>query len=131
MADEGPIYVLAQLRIHDRARYLSYVRRFAGVLARHEGVLLAADEAPLVVEGSWDRDKVVLLRFESERGYEAWAHSPEYQEILQDRVGSAQATVLLVATRRSAPATHGCGAKIPRCGRASTLRSATPAPSST
>lgn len=92
----SPVYTLVQLRIHDRERYLRYVRRFGAVLARHEGTLLAADEAPRLLEGAWDRDKVVLLRFESEQGYEAWANSSEYQEISGDRVASTDAVVLLV-----------------------------------
>lgn len=98
MADSAlaPVYVIAELRIHDRPRYQSYVRRFAGVLARYNGTLLAADEAPQLVEGAWDRDKVVLLRFASEQAYAQWANSPEYQTISQDRAASTEATVLLV-----------------------------------
>jgi uncharacterized protein (DUF1330 family)/SAM-dependent methyltransferase len=93
---KGPVYTLVQLRIDDRERYQRYVRRFGGVLARHEGTLLAADEAPRVLEGQWDRDKIVLLRFESEQGYEAWAQSAEYREISVDRVASTDAVALLV-----------------------------------
>src|SRR5215510_13379040 len=96
MTNSGPLYTLVQLRIHDRERYQRYVKRFGGVLAKHEGVLLAADEHPRVLEGAWDRDKIVLLRFESEQGYEAWAQSPEYREISVDRVASTDAIALLV-----------------------------------
>jgi uncharacterized protein (DUF1330 family)/SAM-dependent methyltransferase len=101
---EGPVYTLVQLRIHDRERYQRYVRGFGAVLARHEGVLLAADEAPRVVDGKWDRDKLVLLRFESEAGYEAWAGSPEYREISVDREAATDAVAWLV---------HGVPARAP------------------
>jgi uncharacterized protein (DUF1330 family)/SAM-dependent methyltransferase len=101
---KGPVYTLVQLRIHDRERYQRYVLRFGGVLARHEGTLLAADESVRVLEGQWDLDKLVLLRFESEQGYEAWALSPEYQEISIDRVASTDAIALLV---------HGVPARAP------------------
>ena len=37
-----------------------------GVMSRYKGRLLAADEHPTVVEGAWDRDKVVLLWFPDE-----------------------------------------------------------------
>jgi uncharacterized protein (DUF1330 family)/SAM-dependent methyltransferase len=96
VASQGPVYALVQLRIHDRERYQRYVRRFGGVLARHEGVLLAADTAPRVLDGHWDRDKVIMLRFESEQGYEAWANSPEYREISVDREAATDALALLV-----------------------------------
>lgn len=54
-------YVLAQLTIHDRARYDRYAAQFMGVLRGFQGRLLAADESPEVLEGSWPHQKVVLI----------------------------------------------------------------------
>jgi uncharacterized protein (DUF1330 family) len=51
------------------------------VFARYSGTLLAADEAPQVVEGQWDRDKVVLMAFRDEIAFREWAESPDYQRI--------------------------------------------------
>jgi uncharacterized protein (DUF1330 family)/SAM-dependent methyltransferase len=90
------VYALAQLTIRDRARHQAYVRRFPAVLERHGGRLLSADEAPRLLEGEWDRDKVVLLRFEDEAAFTAFANSPEYQEIARDRVAGAEGPVLLL-----------------------------------
>ena len=67
-----------------------------GVLKRFKGRLLAADECPLVLEGTWERDKVVLLSFHDETDFHKWAESPEYQEIARDRKTGASAIVLLV-----------------------------------
>lgn len=58
-----PVYVIAQLTITDRAAYSRYQERFMPVLSRFKGRLLAADETPTVLEGDWDRDKVILLSF--------------------------------------------------------------------
>ncbi|MEU3354385.1 DUF1330 domain-containing protein [Streptomyces sp. NPDC037389] len=90
------VYAIAQLSIHDRPRYESYAARFASVLTRYGGRLLAADERPRVVEGQWDRDKVVLLAFPDHDAFTAWADSPEYQEISRDRLAAAGGPVLLV-----------------------------------
>jgi len=90
------VYVIAQLSITDRAAYRRYQERFMGVLGRFQGRLLAADESPLVVEGTWDRDKVVLLSFPGEAAYREWAESPDYQEIAKDRKAGSTAVVLLV-----------------------------------
>jgi uncharacterized protein (DUF1330 family) len=90
------VYALAQLTIHDRPRYARYVAKFMEVLARFDGRLLAADEAPEVLEGSWDRDKVVLLSFPSADAFSAWARSEEYQMISRDRVAATEGTVLLI-----------------------------------
>jgi uncharacterized protein (DUF1330 family) len=46
-------YIIAQLTITDRAAYGRYQDRFIGVLKLFNGRLLAADECPLVLEGTW------------------------------------------------------------------------------
>ena len=90
------VYAIAQLTIHDRARYQRYVAAFMPILARHGGRLLAADEHPEVTEGRWDGGKVVLLAFPDRETFTAWVTSPEYQEISKDRLAAAQTTGILV-----------------------------------
>ena len=91
------VYALAQLKIHDRERYGRYMSRFMPVLAKYNGKLLAADETPRVLEGQWwDRNKVVLMTFADKDAFRAWATSPEYTEIAEDRKAGADAVVLLI-----------------------------------
>ena len=90
------VYAIGQLTIHDRATYDRYQARFMGVMKKFKGRVLAADEHPQVVEGQWDRQKVVLLEFPDEAAFRAWADSPEYQEIAIDRKAGSNAVVLLV-----------------------------------
>ena len=74
------------------------------VFVRSSGTLLAADEAPRVVEGQWGRDKVVLMAFPDELAFREWAESPDYQRISEDRRAGADTVVLLVAAlSRNAP----------------------------
>ena len=90
------VYVIAQLRITDRAVYNRYQARFMDVMRKFKGRLLAADERPQTVEGAWDREKVVLLEFPDEPSFREWEGSPEYQEIARDRKAGSDAVVLLV-----------------------------------
>ncbi len=90
------VYAIAQLSITDRATYDRYQARFMSVMRRYKGRVLAADESPKVVEGVWDRDKVVLLSFPDEAAFREWAESPEYLEIAKDRKAGSDAVVLLV-----------------------------------
>ena len=90
------VYALAQLTITDRRAYDRYQARFLDVLAGFRGRLLAADESPHVVEGRWDREKVVLLAFPDEAAFREWAESPAYQAIAVDRKAGSDAVVLLV-----------------------------------
>jgi uncharacterized protein (DUF1330 family) len=90
------VYAIAQLRFTDRAAYDRYQMRFLDVFRRYHGTLLAADERPRVVEGSWDREKVVLMSFPDEDEFRLWSESAEYQEISKDRESGADTVVLLV-----------------------------------
>jgi uncharacterized protein (DUF1330 family) len=90
------VYVVAQLSFVDRAAYERYRQRFMGVMNRYRGRLLASDEHPTVLEGAWNRDKIVLMSFPDEQSFSEWSNSPEYQEILKDRKAGATAVVLLV-----------------------------------
>ncbi|HET7887992.1 MAG TPA: DUF1330 domain-containing protein [Bradyrhizobium sp.] len=89
------VYVIAQLKITDRASYDRYQARFFDVFKKFSGRLLSADENPTVLEGAWDRDKLVLMSFPDEAAYRAWGSSAEYLEISKDREAGAQAVVLL------------------------------------
>jgi uncharacterized protein (DUF1330 family) len=91
------VYALAQLKIRDRVRYERYLGAFMPVLIKYKGRLLVADEAPRVVGGSIDVDKVVVLSFRDEAAMQAWANSPEYIEISKDRDAGADATILLLS----------------------------------
>ncbi len=89
------VFAIAQLRFIDRVAYDRYQARFMDIFRRHRGTLLAADESPEVVEGQWDRDKVVLMSFPDESAFRSWSESPEYQEISRDRRAGADTVVLL------------------------------------
>jgi uncharacterized protein (DUF1330 family) len=99
------VYVIVQLKMTDRAAYDRYQARFFDVFKKFDGRLLSADEDPTVVEGAWDRDKLVLMSFPDESAFHAWAHSPEYLEISKDRKAGSQGVVLLA--KGFAPHHHG------------------------
>jgi uncharacterized protein (DUF1330 family) len=99
MCDYGgrvTVYAIAQLRFTDRAAYDRYQAAFMEVFLRHSGTVLAADEAPQIIEGQSDREKVVLMEFPDETAFREWADSPEYQRISEDRRAGADTVVVLV-----------------------------------
>jgi uncharacterized protein (DUF1330 family) len=90
------VYAIAQLKFTHRDAYNRYQAAFMEVFQRYSGTLLAADEAPRVIEGEWDRDKVVLMSFPDEAAFREWAQSPDYQRISEDRRAGADTVVVLV-----------------------------------
>ncbi len=90
------VYVVAQLRFRNEARYRRYRERFAEIFALADGRLLAADERPSLLEGDWFGDKVVLMEFEDDRSAMDFLEGPEYQAISSDRRAGAETVALLV-----------------------------------
>ncbi|WP_276714819.1 DUF1330 domain-containing protein [Pseudooceanicola nitratireducens] len=90
------VFVVASVRIRDRARYDAYQARFAGVFAGCGGAVLAADEAPLRLEGDDSPDKIVLMQFDSLDQASGFLLSEEYQTISRDREAGAVTTTHLI-----------------------------------
>lgn len=91
-----PAYIVAQLKFTNIDAYRRYQRAFPAVFARFGAKLLAADEAPEVLEGEWPRDKVVIMEFASKEAAHAFQADPDYRAIAEDRKAGADAVVLLV-----------------------------------
>ncbi|HEY8571184.1 DUF1330 domain-containing protein [Phenylobacterium sp.] len=89
-------YIVAQLTIHDRERYARYAAAFLPTLKPFGGRLLAADEAPELMEGAWDHEKLNVIAFPDKAAARAWAASAAYQAIAPDRLAASDAVVLLV-----------------------------------
>ena len=90
------VYVIVQLKMIERAAYDRFHARFFDVFRKFNGrLLLSADENPAILEGAWDRDKLVSMSLPGEPAFQAWANSPEYLEISKDREAGAQGVVLL------------------------------------
>ncbi len=90
------VYIIAQLKFTRRENYDRYASRFWDVFKKFKGALLVSDEKPTVLEGSWERNKVVVMSFPDDAAAREFRESPEYKEIAVDRKAGADAIVLSV-----------------------------------
>src|SRR3954447_23906107 len=90
-----PVYAVAELTVHDRERYDRYVAGFLPVIEQYGGRVLAAQDGPDVLEGSWPHDRIVLLAFDDRASFDRWSGSPEYGAIVEDRYGGADSVIVL------------------------------------
>jgi uncharacterized protein (DUF1330 family) len=89
-------YVIAQLEFTDEARYRTY-QAAATKLFMDKGIrVLAADEAPVVLEGDLSPDKVVMMAFKDEAAARAFLQGPEYQAISEDRRAGATSNAIMI-----------------------------------
>jgi uncharacterized protein (DUF1330 family) len=97
------VYVIAQVKFTNEELYRRYQARFFDVFRQFKGRLLAADEAPQVLDGEWSHDKVVVMQFPDQAEAERFIHSPAYEEISRDRIAGAETISLLVKGLPSPP----------------------------
>jgi uncharacterized protein (DUF1330 family) len=90
------VYVIAQLKFKQRELYDRYQSRFSGVFKNFVGKVLVADEHPIVLEGDWPRDKVVIMEFPDVEASRKFLESAEYRAIAVDRKAGADGIVLSV-----------------------------------
>lgn len=90
------VYVIAQPRFTDVSAYRRYQQAFPAVFDRNRGLLLAADEAPVLLEGAPKPDKVVVLEFADEADAARLLHDPEYQRIGLNRKAGAEVIAIIV-----------------------------------
>lgn len=89
-------YFIAQIRITDDQMYQKYIEEAGKVFRKYNGRYLAVDNDPLVLEGTWDYTRTVLIEFESKDDFDTWYHSDDYQEILAYRLKAAECDSILV-----------------------------------
>ncbi|WP_407176089.1 DUF1330 domain-containing protein [Bradyrhizobium sp. STM 3562] len=89
------VYIIAQLKFTRRELYDRYQSRFFDVFRKFKGRVVVADEQPQVLEGAFERDKVVVLEFPDSAAALEFQESPEYVEIAADRKAGADAVVIL------------------------------------
>lgn len=84
------------MRFTDRPAYDRYARAFPAVIKRFKATVLAADEQPVVLEGEWPHQKVVLLEFPDEAEAHRFETDPEYARIAQARRAGTDGVILRV-----------------------------------
>ncbi len=89
-------YIIAQINIKDRNEYAKYEAGFAEIFSRYNGQMLAVDESPTIVEGTWDFTRTVIIQFPSKDDADAWYRSEEYQGLAQHRFNASTANITFI-----------------------------------
>jgi len=89
-------YIVAQIDIVDRETYAKYEAGFMEIFVKYDGTMLAVDEDPKLLEGSWPYTRTVLISFPSQEQAMDWYQSDEYQALAQHRFASSSANISVI-----------------------------------
>ncbi len=84
-----PVYMVAELKIHDPDAYAEYARRLPETVHQHGGRYLVRGGTVLPLVGAWDPERVVILEFPTVNHLREWLSSEEYQELAPLRIRSS------------------------------------------
>lgn len=92
-------YFVALIDIHDADAYARYLEGFDAVFAKFGGEVVAVEDEPRVLEGTWPAGRTVLIRFANEDELRRWYGSPGYQALARIRQAAADARIAIVSGR--------------------------------
>lgn len=89
-------YLIANVDVLDPEAYEGYRSQTRAIVERHGGRFLVRGGAVDILEGAPNINRLVILEFPDRTAAHAFYDSPEYQEIIPIRAGSAESQLFIV-----------------------------------
>jgi uncharacterized protein (DUF1330 family) len=89
-------YLVLDLTVKDLADFLPYVEAIPAFIAKHGGRYASKGADPVVMEGDWSPQRLVILEFPSRRHTQAFLTDPQAQELFARRHRSTTSRLVLV-----------------------------------
>ena len=89
-------YVIADITVNDPEGYEEYKKLAPPAIAAYGGKYLARGGNSEKLEGNWEPNRVVILKFESIEKAKEWIDSPEYSEARALRHKTASSDMIVV-----------------------------------
>ena len=83
-------YFIVRIVISDKEEYQKYLDKAGEIFKKYKGEYLVMDDEPMVLEGSWEQARMVLIRFNRRKDFWDWYYSEDYQEILKYRLNGSR-----------------------------------------
>ncbi len=97
--DGGPRmagYIIVDVEVHNPEAYREYTSQVPDTLVPYGGEFIVRGGMADTLEGHWNPQRVVVLKFPSTEQARAWHGSPGYQAILPIRQRNAKTNFLTV-----------------------------------
>lgn len=92
-------YFIALIDIHNPERYEKYLEGYDEVFNKFNGRVIAVEDNPRVLEGSWPAGRTVIIEFPNEGELRNWYESKEYQAIARHRKEASIASIAIISGR--------------------------------
>lgn len=93
-----PAFVIIEIDITDQKKYDEYKELTPATISAYGGKFVLRGNPVTVLEGEWNHERLVMLKFPTKEKAEAWYNSDGYQHAKSAREGAADAKFLLIET---------------------------------
>ena len=91
-----PVYLIADIWIHDSQRYAQYTDQAQRIIAQHGGHYLVRGGAVTPLSGDWHPERMIVISFDSMEHLRACFASPQYRAIAPLREESTTSRSIIV-----------------------------------
>jgi uncharacterized protein (DUF1330 family) len=89
-------YLVLDLTVNDLRDFRPYVRAIPAFIARHGGRYASKGADPVVLEGDWSPQRLVILEFPSREHAQAFLADPQAQDLFARRRRATTSRLVLV-----------------------------------
>ena len=89
-------FLVLDLTVHDLKDFLPYVAAIPAFIAKHGGRYASKGADPVVMEGEWSPQRLVILEFPSRDHAQAFLADPDAQDLFARRHRSTNSRLVLV-----------------------------------
>lgn len=89
-------YLIAELNVTDQDLFAEFAVKIVELVKAYDGMYLVRGGETEVIEGDWDPQRVVVIKFDSYERVQEFAHSAEYKELAEIRSNSSTSSTIIV-----------------------------------
>lgn len=89
-------YLILDFSINDYESFKEYIQEIPAYIAKHSGRYIVRGEEPIVMEGDWKPERVVVIEFPSRDNASSFLSDPEAQSLFALRHKTTTSKLILV-----------------------------------
>ncbi len=89
-------YVIVQAEVTDWERFKEYLKESPGVIAKYGGKYVVRGGEQVLLEGSGETKRIVIIEFASLQKAQEWYRSEDYQRVKALRLGAATGSLIAI-----------------------------------
>ena len=91
-----PVYLIADITVHDAERYREYVENVPALIRKHGGVYRVRGGDLQILEGDWSPSRLIVLEFPNRDAALAFHNDPEYEPYRNLRQSISDSNLVIV-----------------------------------